>query len=202
MADIPSQLYFRRCYGGNSSGGGSELIEKVGLFSNIVNNYSAFLTAPPPVLPERGCAATANLPPLVPGYLPRGVSVAPAKTTRAALWQLPNCTAFCGLLVVVNLSPAQNTTLPPGPPITVTLNATSVLASYPSAAGASAVCLDCAPEFTPSSSKFLGAWCQPSKTGHPVSSNYVVRSVEPFDCVIFEEGAKSANRVCGLQVER
>ena len=177
MADMPSQLYFRRCYGGNSSGSGSELIEKVGLFSNIVNNYSAFLTAPPPVLPERGCAATANSPPLVPGYLARGVSVAPAKTTRAALWQLPNCTAFCGLLVVVNLSPAQNTTLPPGPPINVTLNATSVLASYPSAASASAVCLDCGLEITNSSSRFLGAWPQPSKLAQLASSNFVARRV-------------------------
>lgn len=155
---MPSQLYFRRCYGGNSSGTGSELMEKVGLFSNIVSNYSAFLTAAPPVLPARGCAAAADLPPLVPGYLARGVSATPAKTTRAALWQLPNCTAFCALLVVVNLSPAQNTTLPLGPPISVTLNASSVLASYPAAAGASAVCLDCGVNITRSSRKFVGVF--------------------------------------------
>ncbi len=154
---MPSQLYFRRCYAGNSSGTGSELVKKVGLFSNIVRNYSAFLAAAPPVLPNKGCAAAADLPPLVPGYLARGVSVTPAKTTRAALWQLPNCTAFCALLVVVNLSPAQNTTLPLGPPISVMLNATTVLTSYPAAAGASAVCLDCGVNMTRSYKTFVGA---------------------------------------------
>ena len=157
MANVPSQLYFRRCYAGNSSGSGSQLMEKVGLFSDITSNYSAFLTAAPPVLPDRGCAAAVDLPPLVPGFLARGVSVTPAKTTRAALWQLPNCTTFCALLVVVNLSPAQNTTLPPGPPISVTLNATTVLASYPAAARASATCLDGGANIARSPKKFVGA---------------------------------------------
>ena len=43
----------------------------------------------------------------------------PEKTTRAALWQLPStdCSSFCALLVVVNAAPAQNRTLPLGPPV-------------------------------------------------------------------------------------
>ena len=59
------------------------LVFVVGLFTNLTTQFAEFLTAPPPVMPHKAEGRT--------GYLPRGLAVTPEKTTRGALWQLPNC---------------------------------------------------------------------------------------------------------------
>ena len=40
VADVPSQLYFRRCYAGNASGPGSELMQRVGRFAELTSTLS------------------------------------------------------------------------------------------------------------------------------------------------------------------
>jgi hypothetical protein len=142
VADMPQQLYFRRAYGGNASSG--ILMHRVGQFSSLVARFADFLTAPPALTTnqtahdDNGIFAST-------GYQPRAVLVEPAVTTRAALWQRPDETSFCALIVVVNLvaPPANASVIDALPPSPISFSfASGFAARWPEAASAKAVCVD------------------------------------------------------------
>jgi hypothetical protein len=150
-ADMPAQLYFRRCYGGNATGA---LIKKAGAFTEYVRTFVDYMAVPPPLVGTSSGATAAPAGGLQPG----GAEVAPAKTTRAGLWVKPVAAVgnaesggdggddgggdsggggggFCALLVVIN------TQLNTSSPIDVTLSP-QTLKNWPSAATATADSLD------------------------------------------------------------
>ena len=153
-ADMPAQLYFRRCYGGNATG---VLIKKAGAFTEYVKSFVDYMAVPPPLVDTSSVVAPAPAGGLQPG----GAEASPAKTTRAGLWvklvaAVANAESggggggggddggddsggggggFCALLVVIN------TQLNTSSPIDVTLSP-QTLKKWPSAATAAADCLD------------------------------------------------------------
>ena len=130
-ADVPAQLYFRRAYGGNTTG---PLMTRVGKFARLVNQLAPYLAAQPPVAGPDGTF------PVAPGWQRGAAASAPATTTRAGLWITPG-PGFCGVLVVTNLQQRNESTPPVSQSVSVTLSA-AVLQNWPAAADAVADCID------------------------------------------------------------
>ena len=141
-ANMPQQLFFRRAYGGNTTG---LLMARAGQYQRIAAKFSEYLFASPPLNTAAAVAAPAA------GFQPGGALSSPAASTRAGLWIKQaigdggggggGTTSFCGLLVVVNLLERNQSSPPVSQRVNVTLSKT-MLASWPAAAGATAECID------------------------------------------------------------
>jgi hypothetical protein len=142
-ANMPQQLFFRRAYGGNTTG---LLMERAGQYQRITTRFSDYLFASPPPNTAAAAAAAAAA-----GFQRGGALSSPAASTRAGLWIKAvggsgggsggGTASFCGLLVVVNLLERNQSIPPVSQRVNVTLSKT-MLARWPAAAGATAQCVD------------------------------------------------------------